>query len=84
MNDPIVLVEVLSNGSVGRDRVEKWRVYQKLPSLQHYVLVEREMALIEVFDRAGDAWFNERMIEGLGAVLELSAIDVSIPLAEIY
>ncbi len=84
LNDPTVLVEVLSNGSVGRDRVEKWRIYQKLPSLQHYVLVERDKALIEVFDRAGDAWFNERMVEGLDATLELSAIDVSIPLVEIY
>ena len=48
------------------------------------MLVERDKASIEVFDRAGDAWFNERMIEGLGAVLDISAIDVSIPLAEIY
>ena len=84
LNDPTVLVEVLSNGSVGRDRVEKWRVHQRLPSLQHYVLIERDKPVIEVFDRAGEAWFKERMIEGLDATLELSAIDVSIPLAEIY
>ena len=64
LNDPTVLVEVLSNGSVGRDRVEKWRIYQKLPSLQHYVLIERDKAVIEVFDRAGDAWFNERIDRG--------------------
>ena len=84
LNAPTVLVEVLSNGSVGRDRVEKWRVYQKLASLQHYVLIERDKAVIEVFDRAGEAWFKERMIEGLDAVLDLSAIRVTIPLAEIY
>ena len=84
LNDPTVLVEVMSNGSVGRDRVEKWRVYQKLPSLQHHVLIERDKALIEVFDRAGEAWFNERMIEGLDATLDFSAIDVSIPVSEIY
>ncbi len=84
LNDPTVLVEVMLDGSVGRDRVEKWRVYQKLPSLQHYVLVERDKALIEIFDRSGDAWFVERVIEGLGAVLDLPAIGVSIALAEIY
>jgi len=84
LNAPTVLVEVLSNGSVGRDRVEKWRVYQKLASLQHYVLIERDKAVIEVFDRAGEAWFKERMIEGLDAVLDLSAIGVTIPVAEIY
>lgn len=84
LDAPTVLVEVLSNGSVGRDRVEKWRVYQKLASLRHYVLIERDKAVIEVFDRAGEAWFKERMIEGLDAVLDLSALGVSIPLAEIY
>lgn len=83
-DDPTVLVEVLSGGSVGRDRVEKWRIYRKLPSLQHYVLVERDKAVIEVFDRAGDAWFTQRMIEGLGATLDLSALGVTVPLAEIY
>ncbi len=84
LNDPVVLVEVVSEGSVGRDRVEKWRVYQKLASLQHYVLVERDKPVIEVFDRNGDAWFTERLIEGLDAVLDLPAIEVSIPLADIY
>ena len=83
-NDPAVLIEVLSDGSVGRDRVEKWRIYQRLPSLQHCVLVERDKPVIEIFDRAGEAWFKQRMIEGLDAVLDLSALGVTIPLAEIY
>ena len=84
LDAPTVLVEVMSTGSVGRDRVEKWQIYRKLPSLQHYVLVERDKPVIEVFDRAGEAWFKERMIEGLDAVLDLSALDLTIPLAEIY
>ncbi len=84
LTDPSVLVEVVSEGSLGRDRVEKWRVYRTIPTLQHYVLVERDKAVIEVFDRAGEVWFTERMIEGLDGVLDLSAIGVAIPLAEIY
>ncbi len=84
LSRPTVLVEVLSDGSVGRDRVEKWRIYQKLPSLQHYVLIERDKPVIEVFDRAGEAWFQQRLIEGLDATLDLSALDLTIPLAEIY
>ena len=84
VNDPAVLVEVLSDGSVGRDRVEKWRVYQRLASLQHYVLVERDRALVEVFDRQGAAWGAARLLEGMAAVLDLPAIGVSLPLAEIY
>ena len=84
LDDPTVLVEVMSDGSVGRDRVEKWRIYQQLPSLQHYVLVERDKPVIEIFDRDGEAWFKQRLVEGLDAVLDLSALDLSIPLAEIY
>ncbi len=84
LDDPTILVEVLSDGSVGRDRVEKWRIYQKLPSLQHYLLVERDKPVIEIFDRAGEAWFTQRLIEGLDASLDLSALDLTIPLAEIY
>ncbi len=84
LSTPTILVEVMSDGSIGRDRVEKWHVYQKLPTLQHYVLVERDEPVIEVFDRAGEAWFKHRMIEGLDAVLDLSALAISIPLAEIY
>jgi len=64
LNDPVVLVEVMSEGSVGRDRFEKWHVYQKLASLRHYVLVERDRPRIDVFDRAGEARFGTRTLEG--------------------
>ena len=83
-DDPAVLVEVMSRGSESRDRSGKWTVYRRLASLQHYVLVERDEALIEVFDRTGEAWANRRVLEGLDAVLDLSALAVSVPLAEIY
>jgi Uma2 family endonuclease len=84
VDDPVVLVEVMSHGTQARDRLEKWHVYQKLPSLQHYVLVERDRAYIEVFDRAAAAWTGVRILEGLQAVLDLPAIDVSVPLNQVY
>jgi len=84
VNDPTVLVEVMSEGSKARDRFEKWAVYQKLPSLRHYVLVERDRAHIETFDRVGEAWSGVQILDGLEAELSLPAIEVSVPLAEIY
>ena len=83
-DDPVVLVEVVSPGSEGRDRWEKWVVYRKLASLQHYVLIERDRAAIDVFDRTGEVWASRRTLEGLADTLELPAHDLSIPLAEIY
>lgn len=70
--------------SVGRDRVATWRTYQKLPSLLRCVLVERDEPVIEVFGRAGEARFSRRPVEGRDAVLDLSTLALSIPLAEIH
>ena len=75
---------MLSPGTQARDRLEKWRIYQQLPSLQHCVLVSRDRAYIEAMDRIGVAWSGLRIIEGLDATLGLPAIGVDVPLAEIY
>ena len=84
VEDPVVLVEVVSVGSETRDRFEKWRVYRQLTSLQHYVLVERDRPFIEVYDRAGEAWASLRSAEGRDGILDLPALGLSIPLSEIY
>lgn len=84
LSDPVVLVEVMSEGTKRRDREEKWAVYRELPSLMHYVLVERDQAYVETFDRIGDTWGGFRIAEGLAAALRLPTIGVEVPLAEIY
>ena len=83
-DEPVVLVEVLSTGTEARDRFDKWHIYQRLPSLRHYVLVARDKPHVEAFDRAGDAWSGIRVLDGLDAVLDLPAIDVRLTLADIY
>lgn len=57
--NPILLAEVLSEGTEGQDRGEKWRHYQRIASLQSYVLVSQSEPLVEVFRRAGEAWRYE-------------------------
>jgi Uma2 family endonuclease len=84
LNDPTVLVEVMSEGSKARDRFEKWAVYQRLPSLKHYALVERDRPHVETFDRSGDVWAGVQILDGLDATLALPAIGVELPLSEIY
>lgn len=82
-NDPVVLVEVASPGSGDRDRVEKDGLYRRLPSLQHYVIVERDQPRIDVVDRCGEGW-SLRRVEALEAQVSLPALDLAIPVAEIY
>lgn len=59
VTNPILVAEVLSEGTESQDRGEKWRHYQRIASLQTYVLVSQGEALVEVFRRAGDAWRYE-------------------------
>ena len=82
--EPVVLVEVLSIGTEGRDRFEKWHVYQRLPSLRHYVLVSRDKPHVEAFERIDGAWAGVQVLDGLDRTLKLDAVDVTIPLSEIY
>lgn len=81
-DNPTVLFEIVSPGSEQRDRVEKWALYQRLPSLQHYVLVERKTIAVDVFDRVEGGWLQRpRIAEGM---VVLAAIDFSLPVAEMY
>lgn len=54
-----------------------------LASLQHDVLVDRDGALVEVFDQQADAWASLQTLEGLEAMLDLPALALTMPLAEI-
>jgi len=85
LNDPVVLAEVVSPGSAERDRVEKSELYRRLPTLQHYVMIERDRPVVDVLDRAEErSWGALRRIEGLDSDLELPALDISIPLRGLY
>lgn len=81
---PVVVIEVLSMGSEARDRIAKWHIGQQIPSLSHYVLVSQDRAHVETLDRIDGVWGGLRIVDGLDQALALSAIGVSVPLAEIY
>lgn len=84
LEDPIVIFEVLSDGSAARDRTEKWSVYHQLPGLMHYVLVERDRAAVEVRTRTDSAWTGLHLVEGLKETIELTALGETLPLSIIY
>jgi Uma2 family endonuclease len=84
IGDPVVCFEVLSEGSAARDRIEKWSVYRQLPSLKHYVLVERDRSVVEVLSRVGPVWSDMRVVEAAEDVVHLPAIDVMLPIRIIY
>lgn len=84
IDDPLILFEVVSKGSQARDRMSKRIAYQRLPSLNHYVLVERDSVLIDHYIRRDDGWHGEPPLDTLSAKLALAAIDLELSAADIY
>jgi Uma2 family endonuclease len=80
--DMIVAFEVLSPSTADHDLRWKRRAYATLASLQHYVVVAQDAVEVVVYDR--QSGFAERRIEGMKATLDLPALGIALPLAEIY
>lgn len=82
VTNPAIIVEVLSPSTEAADRGEKWRHYQRLPSLREYVLISQGEPYVEVFRREGDEWILRTSVAG--GVLELPSQGVSIAVDAIY
>ena len=83
-DDPLILFEIVSPSSEERDRTLKRIAYQRLDSLQQFILVARDQPLVDVYLRSETGWRGEPPLTSLDAVLKLPAIDFELPLAEIY
>ncbi|HVH46795.1 MAG TPA: Uma2 family endonuclease [Labilithrix sp.] len=71
IENPRVVVEVLSKSTEQHDRGDKWEDYREIPSLTDYVLVSQRVARIEHFGRDADGSWRYRVV-GAGGRLELS------------
>lgn len=82
--NPILIVEVLSDSTEAKDRGEKFFAYQTLESLQEYVLVSQNRAVVERFVRQSNQSWNYLATIGLESLVKLESIDVELSLQEIY
>ena len=84
VNDPLILIEIVSPSSEHRDRLEKRIAYQALPSLQTHVLIERDNMLIDVYERTPAGFIGASPLSRPDDTLKLVPIDFEITLADIY
>ena len=82
-DQPVVVVEVISESTRRTDEGEKLDSYCALPSLEVYLLVESERPLVIAY-RRGTTGFVREVFSGLEAVIPLACIASALPLAEIY
>jgi Uma2 family endonuclease len=82
VSDVIVTFEVLSPSTDGRDLRWKRAAYISLPSLSHYVVVAQDAVDVVVFAREME--FAAHRLRSPGDAVEMPALGISLPLAEIY
>ena len=81
---PTVVAEVLSPSTSKIDRFTKLDEYRRHPTIRHVLLIDPDMIAAKLYSRLEQGEWNDVDLAGGDAVLELSAIDVSLPLGELY
>jgi len=80
---PVVIIEVLSESTRRTDEVEKLDAYRTISTLRVYLLVEQQSADVTVYRRTDEGFVRE-LYSGLDAVIPLSEVGAELPLAQIY
>jgi Uma2 family endonuclease len=83
IDEPFLIVEILSPSTERHDRRIKLPVYRQLQSVQEILLIDSDGIYAEVHRRAGMQWITE-LLRGDLAVLTLASVGIDIPLAELY
>ncbi len=78
---PVLIVEILSKSTRRRDETIKRRLYQTIPSLLEYVLIEQDIVDVEVCRRS-EGWVSNHYF--LSDQARFESVDLTLDVAEIY
>ena len=82
--NPLVVIEILSPSTEAYDRGKKFGHYRALESLDQYVLVSQDEPKVEWYTRQPGGEWLFASASGLNETLPFPALDLRIPLAEVY
>ncbi len=82
---PSLIVEVLSKSTAAYDRALKFNEYQKLPSIQYYLLVESRWQSVELYSRTNDqnVWTYQRFSKKTD-IIAFPKLNFQLSLTDIY
>ena len=80
---PKLIVEVLSPGTADKDRGDKFTDYQRIPTLQEYLLINSQKVSVECYRRGeGRMWLYYPYITG--DTIPLESVGFSIAIEQLY
>lgn len=83
VENPVLVVEVLSPGTESFDRAEKFAGSRSIVTLQHYAMVSSSEAHVEHYARASDGVWTYREL-GPSDTLALTSPTLELPVDELY
>jgi Uma2 family endonuclease len=83
VQEPILLVEILSPSTERHDRKIKVPVYQRIPSVQEILLVDSDSRYAEIHRRQGEQWVIQ-IINKPDGTIQLASVGIEILMTELY
>ena len=85
IDNPTLLVEVLSKATADYDRGQKFWYFSQLPSLREYVLIEQDRMAVETrYRESADSDWVMAYYEGKETEVILRSLNIRIPMVQIY
>jgi len=84
VENPILLVEVLSESTKEYDKNDKFLTYQQIESFQEYVLVSQNQPAVQQFIRQADGSWKYKATIGLNSEVCFESVESKMSLQEIY
>jgi len=83
-SEPILLIEIISGESRKYDLIDKFIQYQKIETLKHYVCVEPEQQVVLFYNKADDGTWTIETFSKDEDILQLTKLNISFNLKQIY
>jgi Uma2 family endonuclease len=80
---PRFVSEVLSPSTGAYDRGRKFELYQGIPELQEYLLIEQDRQHADLFRKNAEGFWVLHPI-GASDIIELTSLDIRLQLADLY
>jgi Uma2 family endonuclease len=84
LNNPTLIIEILSPSTERYDRGKKFQAYQTIDSFQEYLLIAQDAVMIEHFTRQSDKLWTFDVVTDRAASITLTSIQCTLRVEDIY
>lgn len=84
LENPVLLVEVLSASSADYDRGTKFEEYKSVPTFAEYLLVDQKRVHVALRSRMDDGGWAEHVYESTDDVVHIESLGIDVAVSRLY